>query len=97
MEGIQVGSSEGPNPFRRGDDSKNNKIISKTYKIIFCRTTWSISTKLGTKLAWVVVIQTCSNKGPQSSPSGYNIEIVKCYLIYIYVSNFQREIIQFEL
>ena len=77
---IQVCSNEGPQPFLRGDNSKNIKIISKTLKIFFFRTTGSISTKLGTKYAWVVMIQVCSNEGPQPSPSGYNIEIVKCDL-----------------
>ena len=48
--------------------------------IFFSRTTGSISTKLGTKHAWVVVIQVCLNEKPHPSISGYNIEIVKCDL-----------------
>ena len=82
-KGIQVCSNEWPHPFRKGDNSKTIKIILKNLKNFIFRTTGSISTKLGTKHAWVVVIQVCSNEGPHPSPSGYNIEIVKCALIYL--------------
>ena len=64
----------------QGDNSKNIKIISKTSKIFFFRTTGSVSTKLGTKHAWVVLIKNCSNEWLHPSPSGNNIKIVKMWL-----------------
>ena len=84
VEGSQICSNEGPHPFLRVNYSKNIKIILKTFKIFFFRTTGTIFTKLGTKHAWVVLIQVCSNEGPHPSPSWYNIKIVKCDLIYMF-------------
>ena len=50
-KGIQVCSNEWPHPFRKGDNSKTIKIILKTLKNFFFRTTGAISTKLGTQHA----------------------------------------------
>ena len=43
---IQVCSDEGPGPFPKGDTYKIAKIHWQNLKIFFCRTIWSISTKL---------------------------------------------------
>ena len=72
---------KGPHPFPRVDKGQKIKIISKTLKMFFFRTTGSISTKFGTRHAWIVMIQVCSNEWPHpSSQSGYNTEIIKCDL-----------------
>jgi hypothetical protein len=39
-------------------------------KIFFCRTTWLIFTKLGTKHHWEEEIQISSNEGDNPSPRG---------------------------
>ena len=72
----------GTHLFPRGDNSKNIKIISKTLRIFFFRTAGSISIILGTKHAWVVVIQVCLNEGPHPSLRGYNNEIEKYDLMF---------------
>ena len=41
------------------------------------RTTWPISTKLGTKHPWVKGTQVCSNEGPRAFPRGNNFGIAK--------------------
>ena len=53
VKGIQVCSNEGPCSFSRGDNYKMVKIHWRNIKIFFSRTTWPISTKLGTKHPWV--------------------------------------------
>ena len=45
--------------------------------IFFSRTTWTISTKLGTKHPWVVGI--CSNEGPHPFTRGDNYKIAKLH------------------
>ena len=52
-------------------------------KIFFSRSTWSISTKLGTKHPLVKGIQVCSNEGPRPFPRGDNSENVKLYGKYL--------------
>ena len=79
VDGIQICSNEGPRPFPRGDNSKNIKMIPKTLKIFFFRTTWSISTKLGTKHPLVVVIHVSSNEGPCPFSKGDNYEIAEIH------------------
>jgi hypothetical protein len=41
-------------------------------KIVFFRTTGTISTRLGTNHPWVEGIYVCSNEGEYSSPRGDN-------------------------
>ena len=61
MVGIQIYSNEGPCPFPRGDNYEIVKIHWQNFKIS-SRTTWPISTRLGTKHSWVMEIQVCSNE-----------------------------------
>ena len=61
---IQVCSKEGPNLFPRGDNYEKAKHIDEIKKIFSLRTTYPISTKLGTRLPWLKGIQVCSIKGP---------------------------------
>ena len=63
---VQVCSNEGPHPFSSGDNYEIANIHWLKLKI-FSRTTWPISTKLGTMHPWVKGIQDCSNKEPLNS------------------------------
>ena len=49
------------------------------FKIFFSRTTWPISTKLGTEHCLVKGIQVCSKEGSRPFPRGDNYEIVKIH------------------
>jgi hypothetical protein len=54
--------------------------ISK--KILFSRTSWPISTKLGGNHPWVKGILNCSNKGPgrlQRGDNNKNAKIWRCH------------------
>ena len=62
-------------PFSKGDSYEIAKIHWQNLNIFFWRTTWPISTKLGTNHLWVTGIQVCSNKGPRPFPRRYNFEI----------------------
>ena len=79
MKGIQVCSNEGPWPFPRGDNNEIAKIHWWNFKIFFSRTTWPISTKLGTKHPWLKGIQDRSKVGPRPFPRGDNYEIAKIH------------------
>ena len=69
-------------PFLWWDKGQKLKLyLNYIFKKISFRTTWSISTKFGTRHAWMVMIQVCSNVGPHSfSSSGCNIGMIKCDL-----------------
>jgi hypothetical protein len=69
VKGIQVCSNIGPGPLQRGDNHKNVK-MGWCHLKIFSRTTWPISTKLGTNHPWWKGIQVCSNERYFLSPRG---------------------------
>ena len=77
--GIQVCSKDEPRPFTREDNKEIAKIHWPTLKIFFLRTTEPISTKLGTKIPWLMGIQVCSNDGPRPFPRGDNKKIAKIH------------------
>ena len=77
VKGVQVCSNEGLCLFPRGDNYEIAKIHWWILKIFFCRTTGSISIKLGTNHPWVKGILVYSNEGPRFFPSGDNYKIVK--------------------
>ena len=79
VKGSQVCTSEGPSPFQRGDNYEIAKIHLWNIKIFFSKTTWPISTKLGTKHPWVKGICVCSNEGSCPFPRGDNYSIVKIH------------------
>ena len=79
MRGIHVCPNEGPHPFPRGDDYEIVKIHWRKLKICCCRTTWPISTKLGTKHLSVKGIKVCSNEDPHPFARGNNYQIVKIH------------------
>ena len=72
VKGIQVYLNDGPSPSQRGANWEMIKINFELIKILFSRTTGSISTELGTKYLWVKGIQICSNEGPRPSQRGGN-------------------------
>ena len=79
--GIQFCSNEGPCPLPRGINKEIVNIHWWTLKIFFIRTTWPISTKLGTKHPRVMGIQflLIINEGPRPFPRGDNKEIAKIH------------------
>ena len=61
----------------------NLKLYWKYLKFFFSRTTWPISTKIGTKHPWMEGIQVCSNGRPRPSLRRDNNEIIKLYWKYL--------------
>jgi hypothetical protein len=56
-----------------GDATIEKTIFTRIYiekKILFSRTSWSISIKLGTNHPWVKAILNCTNQGPGSLQRG---------------------------
>ena len=68
---------KGPTPFQGEIISKLWKYIDKLKKKFFSRTTWPISTKLGTMYPWVMRTLVCWNEGPHLFSRGDNYEIAK--------------------
>ena len=58
---------------------RNSRILWRTFKIFFLRTTEPILTKPGTKHPWVMGIQVCSNDGPRSFLREDNNKIAKIH------------------
>ena len=79
LTGIHICMNEGPCPFCKGDNNEIAKIHWQTLKILFSRINCLISTKLSTKLSWVMGIQVYSNKRTHPFPRG-DKEIVKIHL-----------------
>ena len=79
VKGIQVCSNEGSCPFPRVDNYEIVKIHLRNLKIFFSKTTWPISTKLGTMYPWVMRTQVCWNEGPHLFSRGDNYEIAKIH------------------
>ena len=77
VKGIQVCSNEVPRPFPWGDNYEFAKIYWRIWKIIFSRTTGSISNKLSAMHPRVKGIQLYSNEGLLPFQRGDNYEIAK--------------------
>jgi hypothetical protein len=77
VKGIQVCSKKGVSPSPRGYNSERVKIHWKCVNILFTRTSWPNSIKLGTNYPWVKGIQICSNKGRSPLQKGDNHKNVK--------------------
>ena len=68
--------------FFQGRDDNNNKkmkIHRRNLKIFYSRTTYPISTKVGTKHLWFMSIQVSSNKRATSFSRGNNSKIAKIH------------------
>jgi hypothetical protein len=77
-EGLPVSSNEGGRPSSRGDGSERVKMHWIFFlKILFSRTSWPNSIKLGTNWSWVKETQVYSNKEPRSLQRGNNYKNVK--------------------
>jgi hypothetical protein len=77
IKGIKICSKERESPIPRGDNNERVKIHRKFLKILFSRTSWPKSIKLGTNYSWVKKIQVSSNKRPGPLQRGDNHKIVK--------------------
>ena len=75
----QVCSSKRPRHFTRGDNYRIAKTHWRNLKTLFSRTTWPISTKLGTKHPWVKEIHDCESKGPRPFPREDNFKNAKIH------------------
>ena len=76
----QTGTNVEPRPFPRWDNYEIAKVHWRNlFFKKFLRTTWPISTKLGTKHPWVKGIQVCSNEGPHPFPRGDNYNTAKIH------------------
>ena len=64
VKGIQAYSNEGQRSLPKGNNYEIAKLNWRNFKIFFSKTTGPISTKLGTKLSWIVGIQDYKNEGP---------------------------------
>jgi hypothetical protein len=72
--GIKDFSNEEERPSTKGDDNK---------RVVFSRTSWPFSIKLGTIYPWVEEIQICSNKGLGPIQRGENHKNVKIGWVHL--------------